>query len=201
MILPEAITTDYDPRMWADRQLQDDITRYITTQAGALRPDVFAVILDRTHPDRVPTILWHASKRHSITAAVVAQHIGKAFAHCSRPAELLTQQRWLTLFKRAGFTVDGRPTKRPQEPTRLYRAAEPQHARRMSWTPSLDTAHGYAEGQGHSQDGAGRIFTTVAQPHQVLCINDENLANPLEVEWIVDPRRLDIVEYDTAAAA
>ncbi|MET9494298.1 hypothetical protein [Streptomyces sp. NPDC006552] len=197
MILPQALATPRSPTLWSDKQLQTDISRYITRQAGALSPDVFASILDRTHPSRLPAVLWHASKRHCITGQTLAQHLGMAFAHCARPAELLPQQHWLTLFKRAGFTQDGQVAKPPATPARLWRAAHPQHARRMSWTPSLDTAHGYAAGDGHAP-GAGRIYTTLAEPHHVLAINDRNLANPIEVEWVLDPRHLHITEETPA---
>ncbi|MEV5314259.1 hypothetical protein [Streptomyces sp. NPDC052610] len=196
MILPEALTSDASPRMWRDKELQRDIHRYITRQALAMRPDIFAMILDRTGPDQLPTILWHAWRRHIIPTDALGEHLGMAFAHCARPDELLSQQRWLTLFHAVGFRIDGEPADRPAQPTRLYRACLPQHTRRMSWTPDLHVAHAYATAEGHHQPGAGRIYTTIADPQHVLGINDQVLDNPDETEWIVDPRHLDITQHE-----
>lgn len=196
MILSEAITREFRPRMWDDRELQRDITRYITQQALPMRPDVFAVILDRTAPNQLPNIVWHAWRRHVVPTDTIGEHLGMAFAHCSRPGELLTQQRWLALFEAVGFRIDGEPADPPTVATRLYRACLPEHTRRMSWTPDLRVARAYATGEGHHQPGAGHIYTTVADPNDVLGINETVLANPDETEWIVDPRHLDITQHE-----
>ncbi|MER6402995.1 hypothetical protein ABT269_05565 [Streptomyces viridosporus] len=196
MMLPDAVTTDFHPAMWDDRELQRDINRYITRQARPMRPDVFAVILDRTAPDQLPVIVWHAWRRRVVPTDTIGEHLGMAFAHCARPGELLSLQRWLTLFAAVGFRIDGEPADRPDEPTRLYRACLPEHVRRMSWTPSLRVARAYAQGEGHHQPGADRIYTATVQPQHVLGINDDVLANPDETEWIVDPRHLDIHQHE-----
>lgn len=196
MILPDAVTRNFRPSMWDDRELQRDINRYITRQARAMRPDVFAVILDRTAPDQLPAIVWHAWRRRIVPTDTIGEHLGMAFAHCARPGELLTLQRWLTLFSAVGFRIDGEPADRPDEPTRLYRACLPQHTRRMSWTPDLYVAEAYAKAEGHHQPGAGHIYTTLADPQHVLAINEQVLANPDETEWIVDPRHLDITQHE-----
>lgn len=184
------------PGMWRDAQLQQDIMRFATRGPGILRVNELGAILNVTAPEKKAAVLWAVWRRRRITPATLARLVGHVFICCKQPAELLTEEQWLTLFSQAGFTADGRPAPPPAGPRRLWRASAPAHIRRMSWTPLPRVALDYAAGKGTGRPGAGRVWTAVVQPHQVLCINDALLTHPGEIEWVIDTRGLDITEAE-----
>jgi len=186
-------------RYWQDQELQADIRRFFTRGRGPLDTDTFTHVMVRAHRDHWPEFLYEAWRRHRISTALMRSRVAEVFAWVRTPEALLPTEKWLTLFRHAGFTHDGVPASPPSGVTQLWRASAPEHRFRMSWTPSLSTARGYAAGQNHAEPGAGRIYTAHVPPERVLAVLDAKLANPLEVEWIVNTRGLEVEEISLAS--
>ncbi|WP_051722502.1 hypothetical protein [Streptomyces albus] len=182
-------------RYWTDRELQQEIRRYVTRGHGPIADDVFATLLSRTERRAWPVVLYAAWQRFRIPAETLAAHVGTAWVMAQEPERRLPAKKWFTLFRAAGFTEDGQPADPPAVPQQLWRGAVDKHRGGMSWTPSRYVAERYARVRG------GKLWAVVVPPERVLCINDEALAHPREVEWVIDTRGLRITEHTPATAA
>ncbi|MEU3835576.1 hypothetical protein [Streptomyces microflavus] len=181
-------------RYWKDQQLQSDIRRFFKKERGPLTEDQFNAVMVRAHREAWPELLYTAWVRHRISNDLMGRRVGEAFAFARQPDTLLAASKWLTLFKAAGFRVDGVPAERPEGPRQVWRGSAPEHVRRMSWTPLREVAQAYARGEGTGAPGAGRVYTAFVEPSRVLAINDKVLLNPRETEWVIDARGLTVSE-------
>jgi hypothetical protein len=105
------------------------------------------------------------------------------------PGLSLSKRHWLGLWRKAGFTMDGKPAERPTEPMLLWRAAHPTYKRGFAWTDSRKVAEWFLQaryGRNH------RLYEVVAPPDRLLAyIHDSGRG---ESEWIIDARALPLIE-------
>lgn len=125
-----------------------------------------------------------------------------AYAKNNHPQKQLGIEQWVIMFRHAGFFVREGPSASfdtstyvwpPTTPLRLYRAAERQYRRGMSWTLN----YGWARNRANMWMGAGSLFMVKAPPRAVLAMfNGVNA--PTEQEVVVDPNGLppDLTDLD-----
>ena len=139
-----------------------------------------------------PTILLVAYRSHVITNETVTATIGPwAWSVPELPEDslLVTRADWIELFDVAGFTIDGKPADRPDEPVELWRGSVPARRRRMSWTSDRVVAEKFASGEFGARP-EGKLYTTTCPPESLLCINKGRN----EAEHVINPKCLVIKE-------
>lgn len=88
----------------------------------------------------------------------------------------------------AGFTVDGSPAQRPNQPVTLWRGIVPRLRRRMSWTSDCLLAQKFAL-EGFRERPKGFVYQTSAPPEALLCVNH---ASRRESEYVINTKGLAI---------
>lgn len=123
-----------------------------------------------------------------VTRAGLARMLRRVWVETDRPASLATVEQWLELFDAVGgFTLGStiREDARPLQPLTLYRAATPEHALGMSWTPYRRTAHAYGWMRGGCYLWSARVT-----PEAMRAAYS---GSPWSTTWdeiVVDPREL-----------
>ncbi|MGW0158473.1 hypothetical protein ACWDUN_04025 [Mycobacterium sp. NPDC003323] len=109
------------------------------------------------------------------------------WAMCEFPATRFDPPTiWVELFEEAGFTHDGQPADRPEQPVTLYRGCHPGRRFGMSWTTDTGQARWFA--QRDLGQGVGDVYTVSADPSWLLAyIGDEHRQ---ESEYVIDPAYL-----------
>lgn len=114
-------------------------------------------------------------------------------------AEMRDQRtRWLTWFRRAGYTHELVRADPPAKPLRLWRGAIWELRRGMSWTDDRDRAQWFADraqgvrvrGGGEEWVSDGMLFTTLAPSRSLLAYVHE--MGRTESEYVIDPHGLRI---------
>lgn len=127
-----------------------------------------------------------------------AEAVQAALAECwlteRFPDYELAQPRIIRLFRSLGFFSNaGLP--RPRENIRLYRGADDQTMRGVSWTPSPVVANAYARlhGSHYHYVGDGRVFVAEVPPARVLA----RLQIHGFEEYVVDPAGIEISAWES----
>ncbi|MEV6679444.1 hypothetical protein AB0N09_21705 [Streptomyces erythrochromogenes] len=169
----------------------------VAAASGPITTDDFNELLGRAGRVNGPALLFDAWIGRKISQETLAAHIGPVWSGAEYPDRAVDRGSWRAMFRRAGFTVDGVPATRPDEPIRLWRGSVPARRRDWSWTTERAIAEGYAAGTAARRPN-GLIYTVLAPPAALLC------ANPTErneAEFVIDTRGLRIHEAPSAAAA
>ncbi|MBT2425216.1 hypothetical protein J7F02_05830 [Streptomyces sp. ISL-112] len=135
-----------------------------------------------------PTLLAEAYSEARITKQTVAALIGGIWSGAEFPDRHLDQDEWRWLFDAAGFTVDGEPADRPNQPILLWRGTVPERRHDWSWTTDQTVAKKFAAGSGGRP--TGRLYVVLAPPEALLCANNGRS----EAEYVIDTRGLQIHE-------
>ena len=136
-----------------------------------------------------PRLLLDAHLSRVIADETVTACIGDAWSGPEFPEQSLCRADWLDLFTVAGFTIDGKPAERPDEPVELWRGAAHDRRQGMSWTSDRAKAEWFAARWTQVDlDEGGSLYRTVAPPEALLCVN--NGRN--ESEHVINPRGLHI---------
>lgn len=135
---------------------------------------------------RAPHLLDYLGPR--LDDSVIAAVVGGVWSAAEYPNRAMRRKDWRYLFGRAGYTVDGVPSERPENALRLYRGSIPERRRCWSWTDDLEVAKVFAHGlRGRER---GKVWTAVVKPSRLLArINDRK-----ESEYVVDTTGLGIFE-------
>jgi hypothetical protein len=110
--------------------------------------------------------------------------------NCSVPFEL-----WREMFLAADFTVDGRRSRRPRWPVRLFRGATLENRARLSWTTSLSQANYFATYRQDQQRPQAQVWSTIAPPQYLLA----RYPAEGEGEYVVDAYHLTIQPVNPSA--
>lgn len=78
--------------------------------------------------------------------------------------DCIPQRDWMALWKRAGYSDDGRPAERPDSPVRLWRGSTRGLRRRWSWTDDSDRARWFADRVSLLGIDVGSVWTVLAPP-------------------------------------
>jgi hypothetical protein len=109
-----------------------------------------------------------------------------------KPLTLAGQAVWRRLFAASGYTDDGFPHPRPNQPLHLFRGGSPSG---MSWSLSRRWAKTYATDFG-SRPAEGHVWSTWAAPEAILCwvpLVVDSRGSTAESEAVVDTELLDEV--------
>lgn len=90
---------------------------------------------------------------------------------------------WVSLFRRAGFTMDAQKAPEPRNPMLLFRGASRRARCGLSWTAELEQAN-YFAGSRHRE---GRIWCTYARADAMLAWYGWNDGRLGEKEVVLDP--------------
>ena len=101
------------------------------------------------------------------------------------------KRRWLHLWKRAGFVIDGEPAERPKVNLVLYRGAIPSHRDGFSWSDNREVADHFAQARTWGKFKA-RTYRAVVPPANLLGYIHDNGRG--EEEWVVNTYGLKIEE-------
>lgn len=137
----------------------------------------------RVGRDRAPMLLVELADADLVTGDVLARAVSDAWRRADRPSGVVEPERWIELFRDAGYAVDGVPALRPVRPVRLYRGCDAEHRAGMAWTDDPDRARWFAERPFRS---SGAVWTTPAPPAALLA----RPGGPGDTDYVVDPAAL-----------
>lgn len=135
-----------------------------------------------------PGFLAEALSEDKITSATVADLVGDVWSSAEFPDRELDRDTWRWLFDVAGFTVDGKPAPRPDQPMTLFRGSVPERRTDWSWTRDRVVAERFASG-GRGR-APGRVWVCEVPPGHMLAA----ITGREEDEVVVDTRGLQITE-------
>jgi hypothetical protein len=133
------------------------------------------------------------------TAAALVPRLWIRAGSGGRPLTLAGEDGWRRLWSASGYTVEGRPARRPEEPVLLYRGAPPHNARGWCWSDDPRVAMTFATRHGtirREYATARNLWATLAPPEALCarhCLVRSQLGATLAEEWVVDSARLDSV--------
>lgn len=156
---------------------------------GKVTTDEFERLLGFAGMRNGPALLFDAYAGRHIDSATITAVIGPVWSTAEYPDQNIDRDGWRILFRRAGFTIDGKPADRPEEPLELWRGSVPERRRDWSWSTDRTVAEGYANGTS-ARRPQGRLYRVVAPPEALLCANAERG----EAEYVIDTRGLRITE-------
>jgi hypothetical protein len=156
---------------------------------GKLTTDEFEQLLGYAGMRNGPALLFDAWAGRHITPETITATIGEVWSCAEYPDQNIDRDGWRILFRKAGFTIDGKPAERPTEPLTLWRGSVPERRRDWSWSTDRTVADGYANGTG-ARRPKGRLYRVVAPPEALLCANNGRE----EAEYVIDTRGLRITE-------
>jgi hypothetical protein len=102
----------------------------------------------------------------------------------------LEAEVWLDFFCLNGFTYQGAPAARPDEPVELFRGTTEAYRLGMSWSTDLAVARSFAY-DAISNRPRGNIYTACVEPQYLLAYINEGHS---ENEWVVDPAGLRVAK-------
>lgn len=184
-VISSEVTSFTSAIVWAVRR----------AEAHELTADEVMALWYRLGRGSAPTIVSHLAKMGLLRKKVLRDTVGHAWCGSDRPEDVLGSRRWMSLFRRAGYAIDGELATRPPEPLRLYRGATERTAHRMAWTADVKVAERFASDRWQF-GSAGRVFTALVNPVRLLClINDRD-----ESEYVINPAGLHIEQCDQLAS-
>lgn len=150
-----------------------------------LTHEVVRHLVARTETPMMPEVLW-AAHHAGASRSTIGKLVGWVWAGSEYPDACLARKRWRTLFKTAGFRIDGKNATPPGEPVRLYRGSVPKRRGDWSWTDNREVAHQFAHaGKGMRPPGA--VWTALVPPEHIYGCNTTRD----EAEWVAEvPRHL-----------
>jgi len=170
-------------------QLDTSATRTPAGAARQLTTGELDYLIGREGRNSGPSLLADAYSQGRISDATVTALIGGIWSGAEYPDRHLDRDEWRWLFDVAGFTIDGEPADRPEQPVLLWRGTVPERRTDWSWSTDRTIAEGYANGTA-ARRPVGRLYTVLAPPQALLCAN--NGRN--EAEYVVDTRGLNVCE-------
>jgi hypothetical protein len=156
--------------------------------AGQLTTEELDYLIGLDGRNSGPGWLEEAYSDNKIGTETVTALIGGIWSAAEFPDRYLDHDTWRWLFDVAGFTVDGAPAARPDEPVLLYRGTVPERRTDWSWSTERAVAERFAAGSGGRPPG--RVYLVLAPPEALLCANNGRD----EAEFVVDTRGLNIVD-------
>ncbi|MFD8496027.1 hypothetical protein [Amycolatopsis sp. NPDC059657] len=168
---------------------------YLVERGDVLTSDEFDDALMQLGRVDGPALLSWLHGCSLVTADDLTRSVGEVWSMAEYPDAMLSHRRWLELFAKAGFTIDGRAAMRPAEPLLLYRGSVPERRANWSWTDSLETALSYAN-DGIRGRQPGKVWAAMVAPERLLARN----TGRDEHEYVINTDQLMIAEYRARTA-
>ena len=137
--------------------------------------------IEAADPDercRVVDRLWTEGR---LTIPALRRGLSLAWGACHWPEEQLPGNRWVAMFKAAGYISGHAGNATPAMPLAVYRACDPGRAKRLTWTMSMDHVRLF-----QSRFDRAEVWRAVVPPAAVLARFGEG-----SVEVVVDPSCFD----------
>ena len=156
-----------------------------------------SALVDRVGILGAPFVVYLLADAPRFPVELVRPHAGAVFAEAHRPELIMKRGAWIRLFRRIGYTVNGKSSPAPRDPLILWRGCHPEHLDNMTWTADRDVAVMYA-----GKPGRHLYWAEVPAP-AVLCVLDDHTDHPSQ--HIVDatglePMQDEFTESDRAHA-
>jgi len=134
----------------------------VTSEAQVWAQALDAVPFDRDYPASARRLAADADR---YSRDYLAQWVPLHWVSCTETT--LGREGWVSLFRAAGYSVNGRPARLPSGPLRLYRGADWHRTDGLSWTTSLGVARKFATSDGQRSE-AERLWTAEVPPVHLL---------------------------------
>lgn len=150
---------------------------------GVMTGEQLETALVHVGRDDGPVLLHDLHFAGAISIAENPGAVASAWTMAEFPSNLLPLDTWVELFEEAGYTADGEPAPRPQEPVTVYRGCHPERRFGMSWTTDLERARWFADRD--LGRGTGAVYEATVAPGWLLAFIHKNHRG--EAEFVVDP--------------
>ena len=137
-----------------------------------------------------PRVLYDAWVGGQISDCDLRPLIPDTWLYVDWPERVIGADKWVRLFRAAGFLSIPYGLFRPDGAMTVFRGATAERRSGMSWTTDVGRADQFR--QRHSWHAPTAIYRTVAAPDAVLALLERRGEGPPEV--VVDPRMLAAVE-------
>lgn len=136
-----------------------------------------------------PRIMFGLDHYDCVEPEAYAELVPYVWGLAEYPGLSLNKTDWMRLWRKAGYTDDGRPAERPQGTLRLWRAAHPRYKRGFAWTSERKVAEWFLQSR-YDPKGVHRLYEAVVPCERLLArIHEEGRG---EHEYIVDMRAIPI---------
>lgn len=146
-------------------------------------------MLDDASPQNAPGLVYSAVCSDVVTGDVLAGAMCDLWRY-SYPAGP-DRDGWIEMFRKAGYTSNGKPASAPRNPCAVYRAAwddERDGRHGLSWTPDYELARDFYGRWSKRQGQTRPVWTVEAPPDRLLCWIG------CSREYLIDAAGLDIRE-------
>jgi hypothetical protein len=164
-----------------------DAETFRTAACRVGRNSAAALLFDLYHGGALPL---HRKRMNGVVADV--------WSSAEYPEDAMDPSLWVTLFRKNGYTNDGKAAAPLTEPVTLYRGAPDDLAMRMSWTSDIRIAERFAYG-GIRGRRPGQVWTATVHPEGLLAYIGREIGRN-ESEFVVDPEWLAPVPLSGGAA-
>lgn len=154
---------------------------------GEMDIDTFTDATVSVGCEEAPDLLLDLHRHKCLDLTAHPGIVAEAWSATEYPETRISSAKWLNLFRRVGYTHDGRPAAPPTGPVTLYRGCSPFRERGMSWTTSLAVAQRFATDPMHARLG-GCVYSFDAPPRALLAYIHE--IGRQESEYVVSNRFL-----------
>lgn len=96
--------------------------------------------IEAADPDERCRVLDRLFTEGRLDRAALRRGVALAWSDCHYPEEQLPADRWVALWRAAGYVSDWVGNWRPTQPVRLFRASDPGWERRLTWTSNRAAA-------------------------------------------------------------
>jgi len=112
-----------------------------------------------------------------LAPAVAVEFVARAWDATPWPMAVLPRERWVALFRAAGYTHEFEPAAAPEEPLWLFRGSDEAGAEGMCWTSNLDVALWFA-----ARFDEGWVWRARVEPWRLLAF----MAETYEDQHVID---------------
>ena len=172
----------------------DGMLEHFIAEGGDVSAEDLRIALGRVGRNAGPALLAKLSDANLLELTVLAMFVGDVWNAAEYPDGCLDAWEWDSLFRIAGYTVDGEPAEQPVGTLTLYRGSAPATKANWSWTDNLATAVGFAMGTGARRRRDGTVWQAAVEPWRLYARNHGPDGRSGH-EYVVDTEGLDILEY------
>jgi hypothetical protein len=143
-----------------------------------------------------PALLNEAWEFGVIDTMTLTGMVAEAWCMVEFPDRALDWYQWEDLFVAAGYTVDGKPARRPRKPLRLYRAAPEEYRYGHSWTEDVEVAESFLTTGGRFLLEP-KLWQANVEPRRLLARMWRARESNGEPQYVIDTEGLDLTEVES----
>jgi hypothetical protein len=128
-----------------------------------------------------PSLLFDLYYGGALAVHLYPEVVAAVWSMAEFPANLLPPETWVELFEEAGYTQDGKPASRPEQPVTVYRGCHHERRFGMSWSTDRERAKWFAD----RFSGFGNMYVFTAPPMSLLAFIHHEVGRG-EEEYVID---------------